>query len=98
MPPSIRLLPADQGDLVVPYVLAVPAETKPVVSIPCELMVWEMQTPQSHRLVAGCHQSAHRLTTISLFALQEERGKGLGAGTLVLPSSLTPHWTSAIGS
>lgn len=39
MPPSIRLLPADQGDLVVPYVLAVPAETKPVVSIPCELML-----------------------------------------------------------
>lgn len=38
MSPSIRLLPAAQGDLVVPYVLAVPAETKPVVSIPCELM------------------------------------------------------------
>lgn len=41
MPPSIRLLPAAQGDLVVPYVLAVPAETKPVVSIPCELrLAW----------------------------------------------------------
>lgn len=37
--PSIRILPADQGDLVVPYVLAVPAETKPVVSIPCELVL-----------------------------------------------------------
>lgn len=61
-------------------------------------MVLEMQTPQSHQLVVGCHQSTHCLTAISLLALQGDRGKGLGAGTLVLPLYLTPHWASAIGS
>lgn len=51
-------------------------------------MVWEMQTSQSHQLVAGCHQSTHGLTAVSLLTLQGDRGKGLGAGTLVVNSPL----------
>lgn len=63
--PPIRILPAHQGGPVAPHVLAVPAETKPVVSIPCGLASARFggcSPPQSHQLREGTpkHSLPHR--------------------------------------
>lgn len=54
--------------------------------------IWGSQPPQSHQPGVG-HQSTHCLATVSLLALQGDRGKGLGAA----PPCSAPHSTAAIG-